>query len=100
MHPFSEVLIWFKALRDLVQVQTKREILAPQKSVTVDEPIMTSKEKSMRLVESDPTPGAANNGDPSVAVILPADEGIGLDGHASHNDTDMEIDQGSASSSS
>ena len=68
--------------------------------MTIDEPVMTSKEKSARLVASDPTPGAANDGDPSVAVTLPINEGIELDGHASHNDMDMEIDQGSASSSS
>ena len=61
---------------------------------------MTSKEKSARLVESDPTPGAANDGDPSVAMIPPANEGIEPGGNASHNDMDMDIDQGPARASS
>ena len=48
----------------------------------------------MRLIESDPTPGAANDGDPSVAIIPPTDERVECGGHVSHNDMDMEIDEG------
>jgi len=68
--------------------------------VTIDEPVMTLKEKSARLVASDPTPGAANDGDPSVSMIPPTDEAVELSGHVSCNDMDMEIEQGPASSAS
>ena len=54
----------------------------------------------MRLVASDPTPGAANDGDPSVSMISPTDEAVELGGHVSRNDMDMEIEQGPASSAS
>jgi len=94
------VLIWFKALRDQVQVQTEREFLMPQRGVAVDEPIMTPKEKSARLVESDPTPGAANDGDPSMAIILLTDECVKCDEHVDCNDMDMETDKGLASPAS
>ena len=66
--------------------------------MTIDEPIMTSKEKSARLIASDPTPSAANDGDPLVSMIPPTDEAVELGGHVSHNDMDMEIEQGPASS--
>ena len=68
--------------------------------MTIDEPIMTSKEKSARLIASDPTPSAANDGDPSVSMILPTNEAVELSGHVGHNDMDMEIEQGPASSAS
>jgi len=93
VHSFSKALIWFKALRDLAQVQTERELLAPRKGVTIDEPVMTPKEMSMRLVESDPSPGAANDGDPSVALTPPG-------GDVRYDNLDMEIDQGHAGSAS
>ena len=67
-------------------MQTKRELLAPQKGVTIDEPMMMLKEISMRLVESDPTPGTANDGDPSVALTPPG-------GDVRCDNLDMEIDQ-------
>ncbi len=68
--------------------------------MAIDEPIMTPMEKSMRLVESDPTPSAANDGDPSVAIIPLTDERVKCDEHVDCNDMDMETDEGPASPAS
>ncbi|KAF8314831.1 uncharacterized protein EI90DRAFT_414488 [Cantharellus anzutake] len=37
--PFSEVVTWFKALRDVVEVETEREFLLPTGPVELDAPL-------------------------------------------------------------
>ena len=70
IHPFSEVLMWFKALCSLVTVQTEREFLAPCGDDPWDclQPLFTNLANYEAFCSCQ---GTTNNGDPSMLISKP-----------------------------
>ncbi|KAF8318046.1 uncharacterized protein EI90DRAFT_3133538 [Cantharellus anzutake] len=76
LQSFSEVITWFQALRDLVDVEMEREFLHPSSPAVPDAPLWRSTlAKSARSIHTVP----AHNGDPLVATshgMVSVDYGI------------------------